>query len=283
MRRILFVLISSVFLSGCALFQQINNPAKQQAVSQSVPVEGQQVPVQEHGKKLSLTEKQQLEIQIAQIRAISETGLEVSKNAEKYAHDSYNTSTQANATSEKALEAANKAIEAAQNAVKSANDASQKAIQASNEAADRATAAAEKSAKTAMEYADQSSQKAIDAANQAIKAANDASEKAINAANQIMTELGRVKATIKTEPYHPVLPEEPKVIPVKKHILKKKVSHKKAAKKVSTPPAAEKKSGVQPGKKSIIQPEKKPVAQTGKKPVTQTKKNQNPAGDAKTH
>ncbi|MCM8758302.1 MAG: LysM peptidoglycan-binding domain-containing protein [Candidatus Omnitrophica bacterium] len=169
-------------------------------------------------RKTPRSEKQEIEIQIMQAKSLIETAMEISKNAERYAQESYNTSNQANATAEKALEASNKAIESSAQAVKAANEAAEKAIAAANEAAEKAIAAANKSAKEAMAYADQSAQKAIDAANKAIAAANEASEKAIIASNkalaacdQVLAELGRVKATMQAKQLEPVLPEEPKV------------------------------------------------------------------------
>jgi len=85
-------------------------------------------------KKTPRSEKQEIEIQIMQAKSLIETAMEISKNAEKYAQESYNTANQANATSEKALEASNKAIESSAEAVKAANDAADKAITASNKA-----------------------------------------------------------------------------------------------------------------------------------------------------
>ncbi|HQL64815.1 MAG TPA: LysM peptidoglycan-binding domain-containing protein [bacterium] len=165
-------------------------------------------------KKTPRSEKQEIEIQIMQAKSLIETAMEISKNAEKYAQESYNTANQANATSEKALEASNKAIESSAEAAKAANDAADRAIAAAKEAADKAIAAA----KEAMDYADQSAQKAIDASNKAIAAANDAADKAITASNkalaacdQVLAELGRVKAMIQTKEFEPVLPEEPQV------------------------------------------------------------------------
>ncbi|MCM8822273.1 MAG: LysM peptidoglycan-binding domain-containing protein [Candidatus Omnitrophica bacterium] len=171
-------------------------------------------------EKTPRSEKQEVEIQIMQAKSLIETAMEISKNAEKYAQESYNTSNQANATAEKALEASNKAIESAAQAVKAANEAAERAIAAANESSEKAIAAASKAAKEAMEHADQAAQRAIDAANRAIAAANEASEKAITASNkalaacdQVLAELGRVKATIQAKQLEPVLPDEPKVKP----------------------------------------------------------------------
>ena len=140
-------------------------------------------------KKTPRSEKQEIEIQIMQAKSLIETAMEISKNAEKYAQESYNTANQANATSEKALEASNKAIESSAEAAKAANDAADKAIAAAKEAADKAIAAAN------------------DAADKAITASN----KALAACDQVLAELGRVKAMIQTKEFEPVLPEEPQV------------------------------------------------------------------------
>lgn len=230
MKKIFIYLCLTGFLfSGCNLvqkkqeIQKISAPEVSQ-VSENPAVTAQpkaQEPVFKPTKskeKTPRSEKQEIEIQLMQAKALIETAMEISKNAEKYAQESYNTSNQANATADKALEASNKAIEASAQAVKAANDAAEKAITAANEAAEKAIAAANKAAKEAMEYADQSSQKSIDAANKAIAAANEAAEKAITASNKalaacdkVLAELGRVKATIQAKELEPVLPEEPKV------------------------------------------------------------------------
>ncbi|MCX7705696.1 MAG: LysM peptidoglycan-binding domain-containing protein [bacterium] len=232
MEKILLVFICFVIIfSGCNVIQKKENiqkiSAPEEKVQQPVSAEttSQQIKAVEpvfkpspSTRKTPRSEKQEIEIQIMQAKSLIETAMEISKNAEKYAQESYNTSTQANATAEKALEASNKAIESSAQAVKAANEAAEKAITAANEAAERAIAAASKSAKESMEYADKSAQKAIDAANKAIAAANEASEKAIIASNkalaacdQVLAELGRVKATIQAKQLEPILPEEPKV------------------------------------------------------------------------
>ncbi|MCL5409152.1 MAG: LysM peptidoglycan-binding domain-containing protein [Candidatus Omnitrophica bacterium] len=145
---------------------------------------------QQSKQKITLTEAQQLEIQMRQVKAISETALDVSKESHKYAQMAYNTSNQANATADTAFQAANNAIKASQQAVESAKE----------------------SAKQAMDYANKQSQKAIDAANNAISVSNENSAKSIAAANQVMAEMGRIKATVKTVQYEPVLPGRPKVL-----------------------------------------------------------------------
>jgi nucleoid-associated protein YgaU len=230
MRINLVIFIVLIFIiSGCKMFQE-----KQEVQKISAPDEitSQETQVSAGGEKKAVepvfkpskstqktprSEKEEIEIQIMQAKSLIETAMEISKNAEKYAQESYNTSNQANATSEKALEAANKAIQSSAEAVKAANEAADRAIAAANEASEKAIAAANKAAKQAMDYADQAAQKAIDAANDAIKAANEAAEKAIIASNkalaacdQVLAELGRVKATIKSQQLEPVLPEEPK-------------------------------------------------------------------------
>jgi len=231
MKRMLVIFCLFAFtFSGCNLVQRKQDvqkisvpdePAKQMEIAGGSAEQVKSVePVFKPSKsreKTPRSEKQEVEIQIMQAKSLIETAMEISKNAERYAQESYNTSNQANATAEKALEASNKAIEASAQAVKAANDAAEKAIAAANEAAERAVAAATKAAKEAMEHADQSAQKSIDAANRAIAAANEAAEKAIIASNkalaacdQVLAELGRVKATLQAKELEPVLPEEPR-------------------------------------------------------------------------
>ncbi len=168
--KYLFLFVFFVFLSilatGCATMSESNQK-----------------------KKVPLSEAQQLEIQMRQVKAISETALGVSQEAQKYAQYAYNTSNQANATADTAFENANNAIKAAQ----------------------QATENAQKSAQEAMNYANQSSQKSIEAANNAIKISNKNSEKSIATANQIMAEMGKLKATVKTVQYEPILPGRPAV------------------------------------------------------------------------
>lgn len=239
----IYLCISGFLFSGCNLVQkrgEIQKISASEEVSQTSETpavtsqSGAQEPVFKPSKskqKTPRSEKQEIEIQLMQAKALIETAMEISKNAEKYAQESYNTSNQANATADKALEASNKAIEASAQAVKAANEAAEKAIAAANEAAEKAIAAAEKSAKQAMEYADQAAQKSIDAANRAIAAANEAAEKAITASNkalaacdQVLAELGRVKATIQAKELEPVLPEEPKgkeIVSGKSYTVKK--------------------------------------------------------------
>ncbi len=237
MKRYLIIMGLLVFMAGCKTIQQkqevqkisapdekVSRPAETPAVAEQPSVSAEPAssePVFKPSpslKKTPRSEKQEVEIQIMQAKSLIETAMEISKNAEKYAQESYNTSNQANATAEKALEASNKAIEASAEAVKAANEASEKAINAANEAAERAIAAANKASKEAMEYADQAAQKSIDASNKAIEAANVAAEKAITASNkalaacdQVLAELGRVKAMIQAREIEPVLPEEPKI------------------------------------------------------------------------
>ncbi|MCL5674478.1 MAG: LysM peptidoglycan-binding domain-containing protein [Candidatus Omnitrophica bacterium] len=151
-------------------------------------------------RKIPMTEAQQLEIQMRQIKAISETALGISRQAQKYSQEAYNTSNQANATADTAFQSASNAIKASQQATESAKE----------------------SAKQAMDYANEASKKAIAAANNAIAisnantdtsiaAANNAIAIAKAAANQVMAKMGRLKATVKSIRYEPVLPVRPKV------------------------------------------------------------------------
>jgi len=201
MKKIVLYACITVLFSGCTTVQRSS--------SLSQPT-------------MAFSEKETLESKISQSRAIAETSMEVSKNAEKYAQEAYNTANQANATSEKVLEAANKAISASQEAVKSANEASEKAIKAANEASAKAIAASDKSSKLAMAHADDAAKRSIahsdeaakratDAANRSVAASNEASAKSIAAANLTMAELGRIKAAQKTESLEPVLDNEPKL------------------------------------------------------------------------
>ena len=190
-KKVLTGLLVLCFLTGCATFPQ--------------------------KKRMSSKEEKSLEVEVKQTLAIAETSLEISKDAEKFAKDSLEKSRQANATSEKALESANKAIAAANDAKTFAAEETQKAINAANEASEKAITAANKAAKMAMEYADKSSEKSVNAANEAIKQSNEASEKAIKAsdratavANQTISEINRVRATIRmAPPEEPILQEEP--------------------------------------------------------------------------
>ena len=141
-----------------------------------------------------MTKEEIIDMKLKQTLAISETSLEVSKNAEKLANEAFEKSRQAESTSTKALESANQAIEAANEARKFAENEAKKAITAANEAS-----------KKAIDAANESSKKAIDAAN-------ESSEKAIAIANQTLAEINRLRATIMMKPpEEPIIMEEPKV------------------------------------------------------------------------
>jgi nucleoid-associated protein YgaU len=245
----IFCLFSLVFfcvfvLSGC--IPSGRTSVEKAAVSEEIQAgSGETAPspafskTGKSGRTSPRSEKELMEMEMAQLKAVVETALEISKNAEKYAQEAYNTSNQANATAEKSLEASNKAIDAAAEAVKASNEAAEKAITAANEASEKAIAAADKSAKEAMEHADQAAQKATDAANEAINASNSAAEKAITAANkalaasdQVMAELGRTKATAQAKELEPVLPEEPRIVPTRTYRVKPGDTLRRISKKV---------------------------------------------------
>ena len=169
-RKILLVLVISVLmLSGCVTTKQAD-------------------------EKSVMTKEEIIDMKLKQTLAISETSLEVSKNAEKIANEAFEKSRQAESTSTKALESANHAIEAANEARKFAENEAKKAINAANEAS-----------KKAIDAANESSKKAIDAAN-------ESSEKSIAIANQTLAEINRLRATIMMKPpEEPIIMEEPKV------------------------------------------------------------------------
>lgn len=203
MRKIVSIGICLLFLTGCATYQK---------------------------KQPEKSFEEIVDIKLKQAIAIAETSLEVSKNAEKLAIESLNTSNQAKATSEKAFESANKAIEATNQVREFTQKEVEKAIDTAN-----------KAAKEAMDYADKTSQKAIEKANEAvevankaskeaIEAANKASERSIAVANQTLAEIGKLKATIKMAPEEePIIEEEPKTAryyTIKKGDTLKKIAYK---------------------------------------------------------
>ena len=165
-RKILLVLVISVLmLSGCVTTKQAD-------------------------EKSVMTKEEIIDMKLKQTLAISETSLEVSKNAEKIANEAFEKSRQAESTSTKALESANHAIEAANEARKFAENEAKKAINAANES---------------RKFAENEAKKAIDAAN-------ESSEKSIAIANQTLAEINRLRATIMMKPpEEPIIMEEPKV------------------------------------------------------------------------
>jgi len=193
MKKILYKgVIGIIFLAGCSTVPQ---------------------------KSLSTYDEKSLEVQIKQAKAIAETSLEISKNAEDIANTAVETSILANATSEKALETANKAVSAinetkefatkeVERAIKATNEASEKVVKAANDAIKAANDATEK----ATNAANEAIAKANEASEKAIKVANEASEKAIAVANQMIAEINKVRASIKMAPIEePILEKEPTV------------------------------------------------------------------------
>jgi len=183
-RKILLVLVISVLmLSGCVTTKQAD-------------------------EKSVMTKEEIIDMKLKQTLAISETSLEVSKNAEKIANEAFEKSRQAESTSTKALESANHAIEAANEARKFAENEAQKAIEAANES----RKFAENEAKKAINAANESRKFAENEAKKAIDAANESSEKSIAIANQTLAEINRLRATIMMKPpEEPIIMEEPKV------------------------------------------------------------------------
>lgn len=175
----------------------------------------------------TLSREEIIEMQLKQALAISETSLEVSKNAEKVAQEAFEKSRQAEAAGEKALESANKAVEAANAArqfveaeVKKAVDAANEAKKFSEQESQKAIAASNRASKAAMDHADRSAERAIQAANEAIRAANSSSERAIAAANQTIAEINRLRATVMMKPpEEPIIMDEPK--PEKTYTVKR--------------------------------------------------------------
>ncbi len=116
MRKISILLcLFAIVFSGCNLVQKKGDVQKISAPEQTAQKSESAVTISEQPKpdepvfkpssstrKTPRSEKQEIEIQIMQAKSLIETAMEISKNAEKYAQESYNTSTQANATAEKA-------------------------------------------------------------------------------------------------------------------------------------------------------------------------------------
>jgi len=206
--KIFFILI--LLLSGCSTLQVKKEPQK--------------------------SFEEIINMKLNQAISIAETSLEISKNAEKLAIESLNTSKQANANSEEAMKKVNEAIEAINENRKFVEDQVQKAIDKANEAIKVANEASTK----AMDYADKKTEEAIrvakEASDKAIESAKQSSERSIAVANQTIAEINRLRSTIEIKKEEePIILEEPKG--AKYYVVKKGDTLKKIAYKFYNDPS----------------------------------------------
>lgn len=195
--KIFFILI--LLLSGCSTLQVKKEPQK--------------------------SFEEIINMKLNQAISIAETSLEISKNAEKLAIESLNTSKQANANSEEAVKKINEAIEAVNENKKFVENEVKKAIDKANEAIKTAN---EKSAE-AMNYADKRTEEAI-------RVAKESSERSIAVANQTIAEINRLRSTIEIKKEEePIILEEPKG--AKYYVVKKGDTLKKIAYKFYNDPS----------------------------------------------
>lgn len=197
MKKNRFIVVTLLFLSGCATYQTQKEIEPKKSFEEMV------------------------DIKLKQAIAIAETSLEISKNAEKLSTEALNTSNQAKANSEVAIKKVDEAIAATnevkkftenevKKAIDAANKASEDAIKAANEASQKAIDKSNEAIKIANEASEKAINMANEASEKAIKASNEASERAIAVANQTIAEINKLRATVQMKPQEPIIEEEPK-------------------------------------------------------------------------